>query len=353
MKYLFILLICADLYAARIKDIAALKGLRNNQLVGYGLVIGLNGTGDKSNELTESSLAGLLKGIGIDPKTAKLDTKNTAIVVATAILPPMLKLGSTLDVTISSVSNAASLDGGNLMMTALKGADGKIYAMGQGKVISLKKSDKGGGGGGGTSPVTAVIPGGAILEKEIPYEIGKDRTLRYFLSTPDFTTSVRIATRINDELGGKYALPVDASIVEVIFPYTFEGNPSELIAQIESIEVETDHRAKIVINPRTGTVILGEQVRISPVAMAHSNLKIEVKDDSRNIASAKGGAAAAPPPPTAEGGKSKRVMIMNQGSNISEIVQHLNDMGASPDDLVALLQALKSAGALQAELEML
>ena len=205
-----------------------------------------------------------------------------------------------------------------LMMTSLKGADAKIYAMAQGKVVSMKKNDKGGGGGGGS--LTAFIPSGAILEREVPYEIGKDRMLRYYLTAPDFTTSVRIATRINDELGGKFAMPVDASIVDVIFPYTFEGNPSELIAQIEAVEVETDRRAKIVINPRTGTVILGEQVRISPVAMAHSNLKIEVKEE-RNVAAAPPGS---PPPATtgAEGGKSKRVMLMNQGSNISEIVQH-------------------------------
>lgn len=346
MRHFFFLFLflSTSLFAARIKDIASLKGLRSNQLVGYGLVIGLNGTGDKANDLTESSLNGLLKGIGIDTKTAKLDTKNTAIVVATAMLPPMLKVGTSIDVSISSVGTAGSLEGGTLMMTALKGADGKIYAMGQGKIVSMKKGDKGGG-----NPVAAVIPGGAILEKEIPYEFGKDRMLRYYLSSPDFTTSVRIAVKVNDELGGKYAVPVDASIVDVIFPYTFEGNPSELVAQIESIEVETDTKAKIVINPRTGTVILGEQVRIAPVAMAHSNLKIEVREEPRNVAS--GGAPAGTPGP--EGTKSKRVMLMNQGSNISEIVQHLNDMGASPDDLVALLQALKSSGALQADLEML
>lgn len=342
MKYILILTLLSSFsFAARIKDIATLKGLRSNQLVGYGLVIGLNGTGDKANELTENSLNGMLKGIGIDTKTARLDTKNTAIVIATTTLPPMYKIGTPLDVTISSIGSAASLEGGNLMMTALKGADGKIYAMAQGKVVSLKKNDKG--------SLTAFIPNGALLEKEVPYEIGKDRMLRYYLSAPDFTTSVRIATRINDELGGKFAIPVDASMVDVIFPYTFEGNPSELIAQIEAIEVETDRRAKIVVNPRTGTVILGEQVRITPVAMAHSNLKIEVKEEPRGVAGAPGAAAA----PTAEGGKSKRVMLMNQGSNISEIVQHLNEMGASPDDLVALLQSLKSAGAIMADLEML
>lgn len=349
MKLFLLLFLSVNLFGARIKDIAMLKGLRPNQLVGYGLVIGLNGTGDKANDLTENSLSGMLKGIGIDTKSAKLDTKNSAIVVATATLPPMMKIGTPLDVTISSVGTAGSLEGGTLMMTSLKGADGKIYAMAQGKVLVMKKGDKGGGGGSGS--LTALISNGAILEKEIPYEIGKDRTLRYYLSAPDFTTSVRVATRINDELGGKFAIPVDASIVEVIFPYTFEGNPSELIAQIEGVEVETDRRAKIVVNPRTGTVILGEQVHISPVAMAHGNLKIEVKEEARNVAAA--GAAGAPAPQTAEGGKSKRVMLMNHGSNISEIVQHLNEMGASPDDLVALLQSLKSAGAIMADLEIL
>ena len=366
MRYLFLIIgFSSVVFGARIKDITMLKGARSNQLFGYGLIIGLPGTGDKANELTENSMSLVLKGLGIDTKTQKLDTKNGAVVVVTATLPPFAKVGQQLDVSVASIGTASSLDNGTLMMTPLKGPDGKIYAMAQGKVIVMKKETKGGGGGGGSSAnlVSAGVPNGAMLEKDIGWDVSQEKQLKYVINNPDFTTAVRIAKKINDELGGKYAVANDASTVEVMYPYTLESNPIELIAQIESLEVEADRKAKVIINARTGTVVLGDQVRISPVAIAHGNLKLEIKNSSttqaRNISSSNPASGQVQPQnPTAgaveEGGgeSSKKLMVMNAGSSISEVVSAINDTGASAEDLIAILQALKSSGALLADLEM-
>lgn len=367
MKYfLFMAGLSSVVFGARIKDIAMLKGARNNQLFGYGLVVGLPGTGDKANELTENSMGLILKGLGIDVKSQKLDTKNVAVVVVSATLPPFAKVGQQLDVSLASIGSAASLDHGTLMMTPLKGPDGRIYAMAQGKAIVLKKENKSGGAGGGAGAnlVSATVPNGAMLEKEIGWDVSQEKQLKYVINHPDFTTAVRIAKKINDELGGKYAVANDASTVEVMYPYTLESNPIELIAQIESLEVEADRKAKVIINARTGTVILGDQVRISPVAIAHGNLKLEIKNDGseqvRNVSSVNNAAGGQKQPPAAvsaasegsDGAAAKKVMLVNAGPSISEVVSALNDTGASADDLISILQALKSSGALLADLEM-
>jgi flagellar P-ring protein precursor FlgI len=290
-----------------------------------------------------------------------VDSKNSAAVVVSATLPPFTKAGSQIDVTLAAIGTATQLDGGTLMMTSLRGADGKIYAMAHGKILPLKRESKGGGGGGGQASVpTWLVPSGATIEKENEWDFSQVKELKYQLTVPDFTTAVRISKRINDELGGKYATPVDASTIDIIYPYTFDGNPVELIAQIEGIEVETDRRAKVVINSKTGTVVLGDQVRIAAVAIAHNNLKVEVKEEPRTPAATETpnkDSKNATPPPAGEAkeggeGKNKKLILMDQGSTISEIVSGLNDMGASSDDLVALIQALKTAGALMAEVEM-
>ncbi|NBX69298.1 MAG: flagellar basal body P-ring protein FlgI [Proteobacteria bacterium] len=361
MKYLLFFILCSSVsFGARIKDIAMLKGARNNQLFGYGLVVGLPGTGDKANELTENSMGLILKGLGIDTKSQKLDTKNAAIVVVSSTLPPFSKVGQQLDVSLASIGTAASLDQGTLMMTPLKGPDGKIYAMAQGKAIVMKKEARGGGASGGAAAnmVSATIPNGAMLEKEIGWDVSQEKQLKYVINNPDFTTAVRMAKKINDELGGKYAVANDASTVEVMYPYTLEANPIELIAQIESLEVEADRKAKVIINSKTGTVILGDQVRISPVAIAHGNLKLEIKnppaDQGRNISSTNSQGAQAPTPAAGEGEgeQAKKVMLVSAGPSISEVVSALNDTGAGAEDLIAILQALKSSGALLADLEM-
>ena len=362
MRYFILCLgLSSIVFGARIKDIAMLKGARNNQLFGYGLVIGLPGTGDKANELTENSMGLVLKGLGIDIKSQKLDTKNAAVVVVSAILPPFAKAGQLLDVSLASIGTASSLDNGTLMMTPLKGPDGKIYAMAQGKAVVMKKDNKGGGGAAGGSSanmVSASIPNGASLEKEIGWDVSQEKQLKYVINHPDFTTAVRMAKKINDELGGKYAVANDASTVEVMYPYTFESNPIELIAQIESLDVEADRKAKVIINTKTGTVVLGDQVRISPVAIAHGNLKLEVKDPGTNQGRAVSSTNPSNSQPQAaandggEGATGKKLMLVNAGTSISEVVSAINDTGASAEELIAILQALKSSGALLADMEM-
>jgi flagellar P-ring protein precursor FlgI len=339
-------------FAARLKDIATLKGARANQLFGYGIIVGLAGSGDKSNELTENSLGLVLKGLGVDVKNQKMETKNAAAVIVTATLPPYAKSGTRLDVQVSSVGSASSLEGGTLMMSSLRGADGKVYAMASGKVLALKKMAASGGAGGGSSNsqnlVTGLIPGGASLEREIPQNFASMKEFRYQLLNPDFTTAVRVARRINEELGGKYASAVDAGTVDVLPPYHYEANPIELLAQIEVIEVEADTRSKVVINAKTGTVVLGDQVRIAPVAIAQGNLKIEIRDERAPAAA--GGAGA-----TGEGEatkKDQKLIVMKKGASIADIASSLNEMGASSEDLISLLQALKASGALMAEIEM-
>lgn len=356
-KFLFVALLvvlCSSAQAARIKDLAALKGVRTNPLTGYGIIVGLAGTGDSSFDLTPKSLAQALKSLGIDNHSEKLETKNVAAVFVSANLPPFARVGSTLDVTVSSIGNAASLEGGTLMMTALRGSDNQIYAMAQGKLSIESKSGKS-GSGGAKHLLAAQISSGAAVEKEIVYNWSDLKELRYQLHNPDFTTAARLSHRINEELSGRFAIPHDAGTVQVIIPYGFEATPVDLIAQIEAIEVEADRAAKVVINPRTGTVVLGDSVRLMPVAIAHGNLSVEVKN-TRAPASDSGPAdpAAAAPPRAEEKEKNKnRVMLVSGVASISDLVAGLNEMGASSDDLISVLKSLKASGALLAELEVL
>lgn len=378
-------------YAARIKDIANLKGVRDNQLSGYGIVIGLPGTGDKDLELTSASLKQVLKGMGISQKMGDMPTKNVASVLVTAKLPPFAKVGNKIDILVSSIGTASSLEGGTLVMTALKGPDENIYAMAQGKLLVTPK-----GASSGTMAITAELPAGAILEKEIPYHWGDLKELRYQLTQPDFTTAARMAFRINEELSGKYAVPVDAGTVNVTIPFGFEGTTVELIALIEGVDVQADRKARVVVNSRTSTVVIGDGVRVLPVAVAHGNLSVEVKDEGKDAKKAKvadaatpeaaaplanasatslstadrSPAAAVPPaavqvaeappvapaPPAAGGSKDKKMnhTFMLDGSvTVKQLVDGLNGMGASGEDLVHVLRAIQGAGALQGELEIL
>lgn len=345
-------------FGARLKDIASVKGVRENQLWGYGIVVGLAGTGDSRHVLTESSLNMFLKGMGVDLKTQKVETKNTAAVLVTATLKPFAGSGSVADVVVSSIGTATSLEGGTLAMTPLQGADGKVYAISQGKVITNLRTGK------GTkflrqSMVTGYIPDGATLERELPQQFSSQRTFRFLLNTPDFTTSARAAHRINEELGSLAATALDSGTIDVILPEGHMGNPVALMAQLENVDVETDSRAKIVINQRTGTVIMGEHVRVSPAAIAHNNLRIEIAEPpvTPPVPGAQAPSDTAPPPrqissvgrdldnPSGMGS----MLAMKSGATVSDVVASLNALGASPDDLVLILQSLKSAGALTAE----
>lgn len=346
--FLILLLISSEpAFGARIKDLASLKGMRANQLTGYGIVVGLAGTGDSGFDLTASSLGQAMKSLGIDNHNKKFDSKNAAAVFVSAQLPPFARVGAQLDITISSVGTATSLEGGTLMMTALRGPDGNVYAMAQGKVQIESRTGKS-SGGGAKHLLTGVMPNGALIEKEVVYNWADLKELRYQLHTPDFTTSARIAHRINEELSGRFAIPQDAGAVQVVIPYGFDATPVDLIAQIESIEVEADRSAKVVVNPRTGTVVLGEYVRILPVAIAHNNLSVEVKNTRKPAA--EGGATPEAAGAATEKNKN-RVMMVNGSASIADLVAGLNEMGATADDLMAVLKSLKASGALVAELE--
>jgi flagellar P-ring protein FlgI len=356
-------------FSVRLKDLAVIRGVRENQLLGYGMVAGLPSTGDRGGDFTEASLNQALRGLGVDLKTQKIGTKNTAAVVVSATLRPFARVGSHLDVVVSSIGSASSLDGGTLLMTPLKGADGKTYAIAQGRIVVAKRTDR-------SQPVfqasvAAQIPAGALLEKEVPVDFSKVHDLHYQLHQPDFTTAARIAQRINEELSGKYATAVDPGTVDLILPYGIEESVVDLVAKIESVDIEPDHLAKVIINRHTGTVVLGDNVRIFPASIAHNNIRIQIKEEGRDpsstpappkpqpVAVAQNGAPSDTPDPNATPAaepsperQEKQLMLTNRSASIGDIVVSLNDIGASADDLVFLLQALKSAGALMADLEM-
>ncbi|MEZ4751526.1 MAG: flagellar basal body P-ring protein FlgI [Bdellovibrionota bacterium] len=345
----------ASVEAARLKDVAHLKGVRDNQLWGYGLVVGLAGTGDNRHEITESSLNLMLKGLGVDLKSKRVETKNAAAVLVSAKIRPFMGTGGRMDVTVSSIGSSTSLEGGTLVMTPLQAADGKVYAIAEGKIITNMRTGK------GTkflrqSLVTGYVPEGALLEKEVKFDFAKQRSLRYLLTNPDFTTATRVAHGINTELGARWATAKDAGTVDLDLPEGFVGNPVELAARIENVNVETDQRATIVINQRTGTVIMGKDVEIAPSSISHNNLRIDIEAPEN-----KAPQETAPNQPPVRGISSLQardidggaplgsVIALKGGTNVSDVASSLNSLGAAPDDLILILQALKASGALTAE----
>ena len=347
-------------HAARIKDIANIRGVRQNQLFGYGLVVGLDGSGDGNKSLfTVQSLASMLEkmGVTIDPDDVKV--KNVAAVMITADLPPFARTGSRIDVLVNSIGDAKNLQGGTLLLTPLKGADGKVYAVAQGPV-STGGFSYGKGTGTGVQknfPTVANIVGGALIEREIANNFNERELLTLALHAPDFTTATRMAQAINAAFGDALASAPDAGTIEVKVPDLYRGRSVELVALIENIGVTPDIVSKIIINERTGTVIMGENVRIATIAIAHGNLSIQVNRQD-NVSQ---------PLPFSRGGQtvvtSDRDMVVQEGRNplflvesgvsIGEVVRALNALGVSPRDLIAIFQALKAAGALQAELQII
>lgn len=316
--------------AARIKDLIRTKGVRDNLLIGYGLVVGLKGTGDSGAEVTGKALLRMFNNMGIKMDT-EVKSKNVASVVVTASLPAFARAGQKIDVRISSVGDAASLEGGTLLITPLRAGDQQIYAVAQG-ALSL------GGIADGSSklPTSGRVANGAIIEKELPGEFSNKKALRFSLDDPDFTNIARITRVINTELGGKYASAVDQATIDLIVPFSFDGNAVELMAVLENLTVNTDSRARVVINERSGTVVAGGKVRIKNVALSHGDLSISV-----------GGGKA--------GGKAggKKVMEIQATTNVTELVNVLNELGVAPKDLTAIFQSLKAAGALEGDLEIL
>ena len=343
--------------AERIKNIAVFEGVRENQLIGYGLVTGLDGTGDKGNS-TIQSIANMLLKMGLAVKTTDIKAKNTAAVMVTASLPPFPKPGIRFDVTVSTIGDAKSLQGGTLLLTPLKGPDGAIYAAAQGPV-----SIGGfiGGGGGATIQknhlTTGKVPGGAVVEAEPAFRLGSGDEIRLFLNMPDFTTAAAAVRRINEALAGDYAATIDPSTIRLMVPQEYASRVVELIAIVENVDVALDTPARVVINERTGTVVIGDTVKIAPVAIAHGNLTIEIKTEYR---------ISQPPPFAPEGAGTvvvpqKQVAVNEQkaslvevsGVTLGEIVRALNALGVTPRDLISILQTLKASGALRAQLEII
>ncbi len=345
-----------DVWAARVKDIAGIKGARPNQLMGYGLVVGLNSTGDDDKtEFTFQSLTSMMKRMGIVVDKTKVDLDNVAGVMVTATLPSFSKVGTRIDVVVSSMGNAKNLQGGTLLLTPLSAPDGNVYAVAQGP-LSTGGFAAGGAAGGGVQknhPTVGYIPGGAIVEKDLSLNLLEGNVISLNLNNPDFTTCLRLTRVINTGLGEELAQSVDAGTVEIKTPWEFQERLVEFISLVENMNIAPDAIAKVVLNERTGTVIMGENVRISTVAISHGNLSIIVKERERvsqPLPFSVGETVVTPDTEIAIKEEDSRLMVVPEGVNLREVVRGLNAIGVSPRDLISIFQAIRASGALQAEL---
>jgi flagellar P-ring protein FlgI len=315
--------------AARLKDIASIRGVRENQLIGYGLVVGLKGTGDSASAFTSKSFARLIEKMGVKVDGQDLQSKNIAAVIVTASLPPFAKAGNPLDVSVSSIGDAGSLVGGTLLQAPLRAANDEVFAVAQG-ALSVT------GDGKDIHTTAGRIPNGAMIERDIQTDFASRKMYRMTLHNPDFTTAARTVLTINKELGGQYATAKDGGTIDIITPFTYENKGVELMATIEAIEINPDQKARVVINEKTGTIVIGEKVKISRVGLSHGSLTLKVSDEKGK----KGKESA-----------DDKVTVLDTGANVGDLVQALNKLGVSPKDLISILQSVKAAGALHGELE--
>ncbi|NLC55378.1 MAG: flagellar basal body P-ring protein FlgI [Armatimonadetes bacterium] len=341
----------------RIKELARVSGVRNNQLFGYGLVVGLDGSGD-SNQVafTARAVANLMQRFGVSIAPETLKTRNVAAVVVTADLPPFVREGNRIDVLVSSVGDARTLQGGTLLQTPLEGADGQVYAVAQGPV-SIGGFAAGGRGANVTRnhPTVGRIPNGAIVEREVPVTAVKDGELSLLLSRPDYATAARVVQAINRKLGAAAARSVDAGTVRVRVPAGRANDLVGLVAELEVLPVETDTPARVVINERTGTVVIGGRVVIAPVAVSHGGLVVEVAQETAvsQPAPLSGGHTVTTQQPQTRVQEEPATVFGLQGATVEELVKALNALRLTPRDIIAILQAIKQAGAMQAELEVI
>jgi flagellar P-ring protein precursor FlgI len=351
----------AEAAASRIKDLASIEGVRENQLVGYGIVVGLNGTGDSLNNapFTKQSLQAMLERMGVNTRGANMRTANVAAVMVTANLHAFATQGTRIDVTISALGDSKSLQGGTLLVTPLMGADGEAYAIAQGPLTVGGFSAKGEGASVTRGvPTSARIANGALVEREVDFKLGTMSTVRLSLRNPDFTTARRIAMAINDLIGIPSAEPIDPSTVRLTLPQKFNGNIVDLITDIEQLAVEPDLPAKVVIDEGTGIVVMGQDVRVSTVAIAQGNLTVTVTEQpqvSQPEPFSQGGQTVTVPRTqiTVDDGAKKKMAIVRQTVSLRELVDGLNALGVGPRDMITILQAIKAAGALQAEIEVM
>ena len=378
------LLAASSVEGARPKDIAFFKGVRSNQLVGYGLVVGLNGTGDSTSvEFTIRSIANMLERMGINvPRERILMTrpKNVAAVMVTATLAPFSAVGNRIDVSVSSIGDSTNLAGGTLLMTPLVGPDRQVYAVAQGAVATGGFAVSGASGSSvqKNHPTAGLISKGALIEKEVPVTLEGKKELALTLFHPDFTTAEKIKEVINRTMGGNYSQCVDSGTIRIAVPDAHRDRVPEWMASLERLEVTPDSVAKVILNEKSGTVVLGEKVRISTVAVAHGNLSIQIKEQY-NVSQplpfapeSRGGASSTRVPPregtgpmVTPGGatvvtpessiavkeEGKAMVVLPSGADLGDLVKALNGIGATPRDLITILQAIKAAGALQADLE--
>jgi flagellar P-ring protein precursor FlgI len=354
----------SSVHADRLKDLTSIAGVRSNQLVGYGLVVGLAGTGDGNAALTQQSLQSMISQFGVVTSAANMNGKNAAAVIITAELPPFTKPGQKLDIVVSTVGQAKSLRGGTLLMTPLLGADGETYAVAQGNLMVGGLGIAGGDGSSLTVNVPTVgrIPGGASVEKMIETPFLDNANILLNLHQGDFSTTNRVAEAINDVFGGGVAVPLDSTTVKVRAPID-PAQKVSFVSLLENIQVEPDRpRAKVVVNARTGTIVIGGDVRVSAAAVTHGSLTVRVKEDvnvtqtqamavTDGVAAAVPGAAVETPDTTITAEEElARAFVFDPGVELSSIVDALNAVGGTPSDLVAILEALREAGSLRAEL---
>jgi flagellar P-ring protein precursor FlgI len=344
---------------SRIKDLANIEGVRQNQLLGYGLVVGLNGTGDTLNNtpFTKQSLQAMLERLGVNIRGQQIRTGNVAAVMVTANLPPFATQGTRIDVTASAMGDSKSLEGGTLLVTPLLGADGNVYAVAQGS-LSVGGFSAEGQAAKITRGVPTVgqLPNGAIIEREIEFSLASLGQLRLALRNPDFTTAKRIAVAINDYIGGPIAEPLDPSTVQLTLPKKFPQNVVSMLTEIEQLQVEPDNGAKIVIDQRSGVIVIGRDVRVSTVAVAQGNLTVTISETpqvSQPAPFSRGRTVTVPRTQVGVQEEGKKLALVQEGVSLQQIVDGLNALGIGPRDLIVILQAIKAAGAIQADIEVM
>ena len=360
LSVVFLGLFWGNARADRIKDLASVQGIRQNQLVGYGLVVGLDGTGDQTTQtpFTTQSIINMLAQLGTTlPTTQSLQLKNVAAVMVTASLPPFARIGQPIDVTVSSMGNAKSLRGGTLIMTPLKGADGQVYAQAQG---NLMVGGAGASAGGSRAVVNHLlagrIPGGATVEREVPTSLGQGPYVHFELATTDFGTARRVVDAINREIGVELAEALDGRVIRVAAPEPANERVA-FVGRIENIDVNPGKSvAKVIVNPRTGSVVMNQMVTIESCAVAHGALSVTVKSEqqvSQPNAFAAGETVVTKNADISIESQGGSLMGVKAGANLADVIKAINALGANPQDLLSILQAMKAAGALRAELEII
>jgi flagellar P-ring protein FlgI len=349
-----------DSPATRLKELVSLEGVRENQLIGYGMVVGLKGTGDRQLTIfTAQSLANMLQQMGVTVNPTLILVKNVASVMVTATLPPFAQSGMQIDATVAAIGDAASLQGGLLLMTSLRGIDGQVYSIAQGPVVTGSFI----AGGAGTTqvlnhPTVGRIPSGAIVERASP-ALEPTKEVRLQLHDADFTTAARIAEVVNHHFTADthaIAHADNSGMVSVAIPPDFSARTTEFIAELEALTVQTDRPAKVVINERTGTIVMGKEVRVSPVAIMHGDLSVQIQtnyDVSQPGPFSNGTTQVTPQVTVGVKEEKARNVVLKEGATVEELVRALSAIGATPRDIIAILQSLSAAGALEAEIEVI